>query len=74
MLTGQPALGGEDITTTLARMLEREANTTAVRATVPAAARHTIELCLQKDVNEDVADVVWEEYLLHRKLLHVGTN
>ena len=57
MLTGQPAFGGEDVTTTLARVLEREANTTALPATLPSAVRHTIALCLEKDVKKRIADI-----------------
>jgi len=57
MLTGQPAFGGEDVTTTLARVLEREANTAALPATVPSAVQHTIGLCLQKDVKKRLRDI-----------------
>jgi eukaryotic-like serine/threonine-protein kinase len=57
MLTGQPAFGGEDVTTTLARVLEREANTAELPATVPAAVRHAIELCLEKNPSERIADI-----------------
>jgi Tol biopolymer transport system component len=57
MLTGQPAFGGEDVTTTLARVLEREPSTAALPDAVPPAVRHTIELCLQKDVKKRLADI-----------------
>jgi eukaryotic-like serine/threonine-protein kinase len=57
MLTGQPAFGAEDVTTTLARVLEREANTSALAPTVPAAVRHTVELCLEKDPSRRIADI-----------------
>jgi eukaryotic-like serine/threonine-protein kinase len=56
-LTGQPAFAGEDVTTTLARVLEREVKTTALPTTLPPAVRHTIEQCLQKDVKERLADI-----------------
>jgi serine/threonine protein kinase len=57
MLTGQSAFAGEDVTTTLARVLEREADAAALPPTLPAAVRHTIELCLEKDPSKRIADV-----------------
>jgi Tol biopolymer transport system component len=52
MLTGQPAFGGEDVTTTLARVLERETDWNALPRAVPSVVRHTIKVCLQKDVKK----------------------
>jgi hypothetical protein len=49
MLTGQPAFGGEDVTVTLARVLERETDIDALNLLVAPAIRQTIALCLQKD-------------------------
>jgi serine/threonine protein kinase len=49
MLTGQQPFGGEDVPTTLARVLERETDFDSLPAGISAAIRHTIELCLQKD-------------------------
>jgi Tol biopolymer transport system component len=57
MLTGQPAFGGEDVTTTLARILEREAKMAELPATLPAAVRQTLELCLEKDPGKRIADI-----------------
>jgi hypothetical protein len=57
MLTGRPAFGGEDVTITLARILERETDLSALPATVPDALRHTIELCLRKDPRKRIADI-----------------
>jgi eukaryotic-like serine/threonine-protein kinase len=57
MLTGQPAFSGEDVTTTLARVLEREANSAALPASLPFPVRHTIELCLEKDPANRIADI-----------------
>jgi serine/threonine-protein kinase len=57
MLTGQPAFTGEDVTTTLARVLEREANLSALPAAVPPRVHHTIELCLEKDPSKRIADI-----------------
>jgi serine/threonine protein kinase/Tol biopolymer transport system component len=57
MLTGQPAFGGEDVTTTLARVLERGADFSALPRTCTSAVRRTLELCLEKDVRKRVADI-----------------
>jgi|GEM_PF-658396 len=49
MLTGQPAFGGEDVTTTLARVLERDVDMGQLPSTLAPAVRHTILMCLRKD-------------------------
>jgi serine/threonine-protein kinase len=57
MLTGQPAFLGEDVTSTLARVLEVPANLNALPSSAPPAIRRTLELCLQKDVRKRIADI-----------------
>jgi serine/threonine-protein kinase len=57
MLTGQPAFGGEDVTVTLARVLERPTDFGLLPKGVPLAVRRTIELCLEKDLRWRVADI-----------------
>jgi Tol biopolymer transport system component len=57
MLTGQAAFGGEDVTTTLARILERGADMSALPATLSPDLRQVINLCLQKDPRKRVADI-----------------
>ncbi|MGD8340883.1 MAG: protein kinase [Gammaproteobacteria bacterium] len=52
MLTGQPAFAGEDVTITLARVIERDMNFDALPSAVSFPVRHTIRLCLQKDVRK----------------------
>jgi Tol biopolymer transport system component len=52
MLTGQPAFGGEDVTVTLARVVDRDSDLSALPKDVPPAVRRTIELCLQKNPKE----------------------
>jgi Tol biopolymer transport system component len=49
MLTGQPAFGGEDRTSTLARVLERSVNLRSLPASTPAPVQKTLALCLEKD-------------------------
>jgi serine/threonine-protein kinase len=57
MLTGQPAFLGEDVTSTLARVLQASADFSALRADVSAAVRRTLELCFEKDERKRIADM-----------------
>ncbi len=57
MLTGRPLFLGDDVTTTLARVLEREPELSTLPGGVSAAVRRTLELCLKKDPKERIADI-----------------
>ena len=60
MLTGQRAFGGDDVTVTLSRVLEREPDFDALPATVPPRVRQALRVCLQKDPKQrahDIADI-----------------
>ena len=57
MLTGQPAFLGEDVTTTLARVLQSSADLSALPSDASASVRRTLELCLEKDVRKRIADM-----------------
>ncbi len=57
MFTGRPAFLGEDVTTTLARVLQASADWSALPSTVSSAVRRTLELCLEKDVRKRIADI-----------------
>src|SRR3990172_982535 len=57
MLTGQAAFGGEDVSVTLARILERGADLSTLPPTLAPAVKQTISLCLEKDVRKRVADI-----------------
>jgi serine/threonine protein kinase/Tol biopolymer transport system component len=57
MITGQPAFAGADVSVTLARVLEREADTNSLPDGIAPAVRTTLELCLQKDLRNRVADI-----------------
>jgi serine/threonine-protein kinase len=52
MLSGRPAFATGNAATTLARVLERDADMLLLPADLPAAVRGTIELCLQKDIKD----------------------
>jgi Tol biopolymer transport system component len=57
MLTGRAAFAGEDATSTLARVLERETDLSTLPGGLPPAVRKALTLCLVKDARERVADV-----------------
>jgi serine/threonine-protein kinase len=57
MLTGRAAFGGEDVTTTLARVLERDTSLGSLPATTSPAVRQAIALCLEKDPRKRIADI-----------------
>jgi eukaryotic-like serine/threonine-protein kinase len=57
MLTGQPAFAGDDVTTTLARVLERDPDLRPLPAGLPPTVRGTLELCLQKDPRKRLRDI-----------------
>src|SRR6478672_5718570 len=57
MLTAKPAFLGEDVTSTLARVLEVGANLSALPMGVPPPVRRTLELCLEKDARKRIADM-----------------
>jgi serine/threonine-protein kinase len=57
MLTGKAAFLGEDVTSTLARVLEVSPNLRALPARVSPAVRRTLELCLEKDPRKRLADM-----------------
>ncbi|MDO8630185.1 MAG: protein kinase, partial [Phycisphaerales bacterium] len=49
MLTGQSAFGSEDVTMTLARVLERQPDWTALPMATPASIHRVLRRCLEKD-------------------------
>ena len=57
MLTGQPAFGGEDVPTTLARVLANATELDSIPAMVSPDVRKAIELCLEKDPKKRLADI-----------------
>jgi len=57
MLTGRPAFLADDLTTTLARVLEREPDLRSLPAGLAPAVRRTLELCLQKDMQHRLRDM-----------------
>jgi hypothetical protein len=57
MLSGQPAFMGEDVTTTIARVLEREPDLSAVPRTVSPLVQNTLRLCLEKNPDQRIHDI-----------------
>src|SRR5207244_5673954 len=57
MLTGARAFAGDDVSDTLARILMKEPDWTALPATVPPAVVTVLRRCLQKDRKQRVRDI-----------------
>ena len=57
MLTGRQAFGGEDVTVTLACVLEREPDFGALSPLVPARVRQALRVCLRKDPKQRAGDI-----------------
>ena len=57
MLTGRAAFAGETFSDTLARILEREPDWSAVPASTPARIRDLLRRCLQKDPDKRLRDL-----------------
>jgi serine/threonine protein kinase/Tol biopolymer transport system component len=57
MLAGRPAFAGETLSDTIARVLEREPDWSALPADVPAGIRHLLERCQRKDARQRLRDI-----------------
>lgn len=57
MLTGRNAFRGDDVSTTLAQILEREPDWNALPARTPASVRRLLTRCLEKDPKKRLRDV-----------------
>ena len=57
MLTGTRAFGGEDLTVTLARVVEREPDFDALPSSVPPRVAQALRVCLRKDPKQRVGDI-----------------
>jgi Tol biopolymer transport system component len=57
MLTGKAAFLGEDVTTTLALVLQGSADLSQLPPDVSASVRRTLELCFEKDARKRIGDM-----------------
>jgi serine/threonine-protein kinase len=57
MLTGRPAFGAQDVTATLARVLERDPDMTPLPRGLAPAVPRALELCFKKDPRRRLADI-----------------
>jgi serine/threonine protein kinase/Tol biopolymer transport system component len=67
MLTGHRAFGGEDVSDTLAHVLMKEPDLSALPANVPASIRTLLQGCLEKDRNQRFRDISVAQFLLREK-------
>jgi hypothetical protein len=57
MLSGRRAFDAEDVSLTLARVLERDVDFTLIPPEVPPRVRQALALCLRKDVTQRISDI-----------------
>ena len=57
MLTGRPAFGGDDVTDSLAAVVEHEPDWSALPADTPAPIRGLLRRCLEKDPSKRLSDI-----------------
>ena len=57
MLTGHRLFGGETVSDTIAKILEREPDWSAIPAAVPATVRDLLRRCLEKDPRKRLRDI-----------------
>ena len=57
MLTGRPAFAGETVSDTIAAVLEREPDWSALPAATPASIHRLLRRCLRKDVKRRLRDI-----------------
>jgi serine/threonine-protein kinase len=57
MLTGRRAFDAEDVSLTLARVLERDVELDLLPADVPSRVRQTLRVCLRKDPKQRAGDI-----------------
>ncbi len=74
MLTGKRAFEGDDMTTTLARVLEREPDMRRLPSGLPPTVRTALELCLQKDPKKRVRDIGDVRLALEGELAHATSR
>jgi len=74
MVTGTRAFEGEDVSDTLASVLAREPDWTAIPSDVPPAIRALLKRCLEKDRKQRIADVSTAYFLVteHATLAPAG--
>ena len=56
-LTGQQLFAGETVSDTIAKILEREPDWSALAPAVPASVRHVLQKCLEKDARKRLRDI-----------------
>jgi Tol biopolymer transport system component len=65
MLTGRAPFAGEDVSDTLANVLKREPDWSALPADIPPAIHSLLRRCLEKDRRKRVSDIAAAIFALH---------
>jgi serine/threonine-protein kinase len=68
MLTGRRAFGGDDVTDTLSRVLQREPDFAALSPDTPAAVQRLLTHCLQKDRNRRLSQIAVAAFQIEEAL------
>ena len=68
MLTGQRAFGGEDVTDTLSRVLQREPDAAALPDTTPSGIRRLLGQCFEKDQHKRLGQVAVAAFVIDEVL------
>jgi serine/threonine protein kinase len=75
MLSSRRAFDAEDVSLTLARVLEREVDLTPLPSEVPPRVRQVLALCLRKDVGQRISDIHDVRLALGRRIRYdVGSH
>src|SRR5262249_11435134 len=69
MLTRHRAFGGEDVSDTLAHVLMKEPDWSALPANVPPSMRTLLQGCLEKDRNQRFRDISVAQFLLRERTI-----
>ena len=74
MLSGTRAFGGEDISDTLAAVLLRDPDWTALPASVPATIGTLLRRCLEKDRKRRIADISTAMFVIDEPAMAAGAT
>ncbi len=74
MLAGRRAFEGEDVADTLARVLQREADLSALPQSTPASVRRLLARCLEKDRNKRLPHIAVVAFQIDEALASISSG